>query len=579
VPDPVVILEARVTAALVPLGPEAQEVGPQVRRSKQADYQINAAFEAAKRLKRNPRDLAGELVAHLDLDDLCASVEVAGPGYINLVLRDEVVGAQALAALSDERCGVLAAAAPERVVVDFSAPNVAKEMHVGHLRSTVIGDAIARLLEFLGHTVIRQNHLGDWGTPFGMLIEHLRDLGEDEAARELSVGDLDAFYREARKKFDADEVFAERARRQVVALQAGDSDSARLWQLLVDESKRYFSTVYGTLGVTLGDADYAGESTYNHLLDDVVEELIEKGLAVEDQGALCVFPPGMLGREGEPQPVIVRKSDGGYGYAATDLAAIRHRLLDLEATWLLYVVGAPQADHLLAIFKIAEMAGWLQPPARAEHVPFGNVLGSDGKIFRTRAGDTVKLADLLTEAEARALEVVRQKNPDLPEDEKETVAHAIGTGAVKYADLSSDRVKDYTFDWDRMLALNGNTAPYLQYAHARIRSILRRAEQEGIPVQPPAALLLDLPAERALALELLRFDTAVRDAAATAQPHRLCTHLYDVASTFTTFYEVSPVLQAASDELRSSRLALCLLTARVLATGLGLLGIAAPDRI
>ena len=311
----------------------------------------------------------------------------------------------------------------------------------------------------------------------------------------------------------------------------------------------------------------------------MVEELVEKGLAVEDQGALCVFPPGMLGREGEPQPVIVRKSDGGYGYAATDLAAIRHRLLDLDATWLLYVVGAPQADHLLAIFKIAEMAGWLEPPARAEHVPFGNVLGADGKIFRTRSGATVKLADLLTEAEARALDVVRQKNPDLPEDEKEAVAHAIGTGAVKYADLSSDRVKDYTFDWDRMLALNGNTAPYLQYAHARIRSILRKAEAEGLAVDPPASLVLDQPVERALALELLFFDTAVRDAAHTSQPHRLCTQLYEIASTFTTFYEASPVLKAETDALRASRLALCLLTARVLATGLGLLGIDAPDRI
>jgi arginyl-tRNA synthetase len=577
--DPAVLLEPRVEAALAALGPEAVAIGPQLRRSKVADYQINAAFEVAKQAKRNPRELAAELVAHLDVGDLCETVEVAGPGYVNLVLRTEVLSSGVRQALADERVGVRATDAPERVVVDYSAPNVAKEMHVGHLRSTVIGDALARLLEFLGHEVIRQNHLGDWGTPFGMLIEHLRDLGEAEAARELSVGDLDGFYQEARKKFDADADFAERARRQVVALQAGDSDSLRLWRLLVDESKRYFSSVYEELGVTLAEDDYAGESSYNELLRPVVDELVAEGLAVEDQGALCVFPPGFVGREGEPQPVIVRKSDGGFGYAATDLAAIRHRLVDLQATWLLYVVGAPQAHHLEAIFTIARIAGWLVPPARAEHVPFGNVLGADGKMFRSRAGDTVKLSELLAEAVARALVVVQEKNPDLPDDEKEQVAHAIGMGAVKYADLSSDRVKDYVFDWDRMLALNGNTAPYLQYAHARIRSILRRAEAEGLSLAVPDQVLLDEAAERDLALELLVFDGAVRAAAETVQPHRLTTYLYDVASRFTSFYEACPVLQADSDEVRASRLALCQLTARVLSTGLGLLGIDTPERI
>jgi arginyl-tRNA synthetase len=577
--DPAHLLEPRVAAALAALGPEAEAVGPQIRRSKLADYQINAAFETAKRQGRNPRELATELVAHLDLDDLCETVEVAGPGYVNLTLRTDLIGAEALASLGDERLGVQPVAAPERVVVDYSAPNVAKEMHVGHLRSTVIGDALARLLSFVGHDVVRQNHLGDWGTPFGMLVEHLRDLGEAEAARELSVGDLDGFYREARKKFDADETFADRSRRQVVALQAGDSDSIRLWHLLVDESKRYFSSVYDALDVTLGPDDYAGESTYNDLLDDVVEELIQKGLAVEDQGALCVFPPGLVGREGEPQPLIIRKSDGGYGYAATDLAAIRQRLVDRGATWLLYVVGAPQALHLEAIFSIAGLAGWLEPPARAEHVAFGNVLGADGKMFKTRAGETVKLSDLLDEGVARALEVVREKNPDLTDDEKDVVAHAIGIGAIKYADLSSDRIKDYVFDWDRMLALNGNTAPYLQYAHARIRSILRRAEAEGIAVDAPDQLRLDETAERDLALELLLLDSVVHGAAEQTQPHRLCTYLYDVATRFTAFYESCPVLKAEDPAVRASRLALCRLTAGVLATGLGLLGIEAPERI
>jgi arginyl-tRNA synthetase len=579
VTDPVVLLEARVAAALGSLGPEAVAVGPQVRRSKVADYQVNAAFEAAKRLGRNPRELAAELLGQLDLGDLCSSVEVAGPGYVNLVLRADLLSAGVIGALDDERDGVRPAETAERVVVDYSAPNVAKEMHVGHLRSTVIGDALARLLEFLGHAVIRQNHLGDWGTPFGMLIEHLLDVGETEAAHELSIGDLNGFYQHAREKFDDDPAFADRARARVVSLQAGDPTSLRLWGLLVDESKRYFTAVYDALDVTLTDGDYAGESSYNAALNAVVDELVTKGLAVEDQGALCVFPPDMLGREGEPQPVIVRKTDGGFGYAATDLAAIRHRLTELDATWLLYVVGAPQANHLEAVIKVAVMAGWLAPPARAEHVAFGNVLGADGKMFRTRAGETVKLGELLDEAASRALAVVQQKNPDLPDAEKQAVAHAIGIGAVKYADLSSDRVKDYVFDWDRMLALNGNTAPYLQYAHARIRSILRRAAADGIDLATPAAISLDEPAERSLALQLLVFDTAVRSSAETAQPHRLCTYLYELASDYTTFYEACPVLRADSDEVRASRLALCRLTARVLERGLGLLGIDAPERI
>jgi len=578
VTDPLVALEARVAGALGALGPEAVEVGPQIRRSKVADYQINAAFETAKQLKRNPRELATELVAHLDLADVCETVEVAGPGYINLTLRPAFLAAQLLTALDDERVGIRPAVAPETVVIDYSAPNVAKEMHVGHLRSTVIGDALARTLSFVGHRVIRQNHVGDWGTPFGMLIEHLLDLGEDEAAHALSIGDLNGFYQEARKKFDADETFADRSRQRVVELQGGDPTSLRLWRVLVEESKRYFTSVYELLGVTLSSDDYAGESAYNDALDTVLTELTDKGLVVTDEGAECIFPPGMVGRTGEPQPVIVRKRDGGFGYATTDLAAIRHRLLDLEATWLLYVVGAPQSDHLQAIFAIAGMAGWLTPPARAEHVAFGSVLGEDGKIFRTRAGETVRLADLLDEAVARARVVVEEKNPELPDDEKEAVARAVGIGAVKYADLSSDRVKDYTFDWDRMLALNGNTAPYLQYAHARICSILRRAEAEGVDLTPPAELVLAEPAERALAIEFLSVDGAVQLAAERAQPHRLCTQLYDVASAYTAFYEACPVLKAEG-EVRASRLALCRLSASVLRTGLGLLGIDAPERV
>ena len=564
----------RVRAALATLGPDAAGADPSVRPSKVADYQVNAAFELAKRLGRNPREVAAELVEALDVADVCSSVEVAGPGYVNLVLSDEHIAAEVVALLADDRLGVRAAAHPETVVVDYSAPNVAKEMHVGHLRSTVIGDAVVRLLASLGHTTIRQNHLGDWGTPFGMLIEHIADIGEDEAAHELSIGDLDGFYRAARQKFDADPAFAERSRARVVELQAGDPRTLELWRLLVAESTSYFSSVYEKLGVTLTADDYAGESSYNDGLAPVVDELREKGLLVTDAGAECVFPPGFVGREGEPQPVIVRKSDGGYGYAATDLAAIRHRLVDLGATWVLYVVGAPQATHLAQIFAVAEMAGWLAPPARAEHVAFGSVLGSDGKIFRTREGGTVKLADLLDDAVARAAALVAEKSTDLDAEEQATVARSIGIGAVKYADLSSDRIKDYTFDWERMLALTGNTAPYLQYAHARIRSILRNA---GDP-PPTEVLALTEPAERDLALAVLGFDGAVHAAAERLAPHRLCTYLFDLASTFTTFYEACPVLR--SDEpVRSSRLTLCRATAEVLATGLGMLGIDAPQRI
>ncbi len=573
--DPGVLLSDRVRAALATMGPEAAGADPSVRPSKVADYQVNAAFELAKAMKRNPREVAAELVAALELDDLCSGVEVAGPGYINLTLRDDHIAAEVLAVLGDERLGVRPATAPERVVVDYSAPNVAKEMHVGHLRSTVIGDAVVRLLGNLGHTTIRQNHLGDWGTPFGMLIEHIGDIGEEEAANELSIGDLDTFYRAARVKFDADPAFAERARARVVELQAGDTQSLELWRLLVAESTRYFSSVYERLGVTLSNDDYAGESHYNDALAEVVDELRDKGLLVTDAGAECVFPPGFLGREGEPQPVIVRKTDGGYGYAATDLAAIRHRLVDLDATWILYVVGAPQATHLQQIFAIAGMAGWMVPPARAEHVAFGSVLGPDGKVFRTREGGTVKLSDLLDDAVARAAAVVAEKSPHLSDEEQASVARAVGIGAVKYADLSSDRIKDYTFDWDRMLALTGNTAPYLQYAHARIRSILRNAGDPPPSTEPP---VLTEAAERDLALSILAFDGAVHAAADRLHPHRLCTYLFDLASTFTTFYESCPVLK--SDEpVRSSRLTLCRATAEVLSSGLGLLGIDAPQRI
>lgn len=576
--DPQVVLEHRFADALAALGPDAAGADPVVRPSQRADYQVNGAMALGKKLGRNPREVAEQLVATVDLDGVAGRIEIAGPGFINIDLADDFL----VRCLDDLRLpmrGVRPVSTPETVVIDYSAPNVAKEMHVGHLRSTVIGDALARILEFVGDTVIRHNHLGDWGTPFGMLIEHLLDLGEEEAAAELSVGDLNAFYQDARKKFDTDPDFAERARARVVQLQAGDPETLAKWRLLVEQSEAYFSRIYQRLGVTLTDDDYKGESAYNDQLAKIVDELRAKGLLVTDQGAQCVFPPGFEGRDGEPLPIIVQKSDGGFGYAATDLAAIRHRILGLGATWVIYVVGAPQAEHLAMVFEVARMAGWLVPPARAEHVAFGSILGPDGKIFRTRSGESIKLADLLDEAEARALEVVREKSPELSDAEHQEIAHAVGIGAIKYADLSSDRVNDYVFDWDRMLSFTGNTAPYLQGAHARVRSIFRKADLPEPADDDPVQVVISHPAERALVRQLLMFDAAVQSVLESLKPHRLCTYLFELAQAFATFYEECPVLRAETDQLRRSRLDLADLTARVLETGLALLGIPAPDRI
>ncbi|WP_437997525.1 arginine--tRNA ligase [Sorangium sp. So ce185] len=575
--DPVHVLsrafQEAITAAF---GAEHAGADPSLRRSSHADYQANAAMALGKRLGRPPREVAAAIVGALQLGGICRKVEIAGPGFVNLTLEDAYLTRELADTASGGRLGIAPAAQPETVIVDYSGPNAAKEMHVGHLRSTIIGDALARVLEALGHRVIRQNHLGDWGTPFGMLIEHMLDLGEAAASQELSVGDLDAFYRQARAKFDGDPAFAERSRRRVVRLQGGDEQTLGLWRQLVRESTRYFESVYRRLGVTLTEADFAGESFYNPMLLDVLAELGEKGLARESEGALCVFPAGFTGKGGEPLPLIVRKQDGGYGYATTDLAAIRHRLTTVGAQRLIYVVGAPQSQHFAMVFATAREAGWLRSPARAEHVAFGSVLGADKKMFKTRSGDTVKLSDLLDEAVERATKVVREKNPELDAEAAGAVARAVGVGAVKYADLSSDRIKDYVFDWDRMLAFEGNTAPYLMYAHARIRSIFRKA---GVESPRGVGITVGEPAERALALELLRFGAVLEDVAATLEPHRLCGYLFELAGSFTTFYERCPVLRAESEEVRRSRLALCDLTAEVLAKGLGLLGIEAPERM
>jgi arginyl-tRNA synthetase len=550
-------------------------VDPVLRRSQHADFQADGALALARTLGRPPREIAAAVLEAVDLAGLVESADVSGPGFINIRMADSALEDMLAAVSADERLAIPAAGAPETVLIDYSAPNVAKEMHVGHLRSTVIGDAAARLLTWLGHDVRRANHVGDWGTPFGMLIEHLLDLGETEAAHELSVGDLNDFYRGARVKFDTDDSFADRARRRVVLLQSGDDTTLRLWRLLVEESEKYFLAVYDRLGVTLTRDDFCGEAFYNDMLAPVVDELGRLGLLSESDGALCVFPHGFIGRDGVPHPIIVRKRDGGYGYGATDLAAIRYRTQDLKATRLLYVVGAPQHQHLEMVYQTAREAGWLVEPARATHVGFGQVLGPDGKKLASRAGGTIKLADLLDVAVARSGALVREKNPDLDAETQAEVAQAVGIGAIKYVDLSSDRGRDYVFNWDTMLSFTGDTGAYLQYTYARIQSIFRKG---NVTPSRGVAIHLGEPAERALALELLAFPEVIEEVAETLLFHKLTGYLQAVAGAYTDFYESCPVLKAP-DNLRASRLALCDLTGRTINQGLGLLGIITPDRM
>jgi arginyl-tRNA synthetase len=537
-----VLLADRLSAALSVVA--GRPVDPVVRVSQHADFQSNAVLGLARQLGRPPREVAAEVAAAADLSGL-AAVEISGPGYLNLTVDDGFLASSV--ALPTKPVP----SAGERIVLDYSGPNVAKEMHVGNLRSTIIGDALARILEWQGHEIIRVNHLGDWGTQFGMLIEYLVETG---AGAGHSLGDLTRLYREARVRFDADADFQRRARLRVVALQGGDPLSRDLWRRLVAQSEEAFMGAYDRLGVTLEPGDFVGESFYQDQLPSVLDELDAKGLLVESDGALCAFPPGFAGREGEPLPLLVRKSDGGFGYAATDLAAVRHRVRELKADRLIYVVGAPQRIHFAMVFAVARMAGWLTPEVRAEHVDFGSILGTDGKMLRTRAGDSVKLSGLLDEADARAS------------------SHEIGIAAIKYADLSSDRRSDYVFDWDRMLASTGNTGPYLQYAYARIRSMFQRAGTDA----ETGAVVVGEPAERALALALLGFEPAVLAAADRREPHRLAAYLHDLAAAFSVFYERCPVLRSAG-VTRASRLTLADRTARTLQEGLTLLGIPLPS--
>jgi arginyl-tRNA synthetase len=580
--DPQQVLAQRVHDAIVAsFGPDFGDADPLIRPSSFADFQANVALPLGKRLGRPPREVAAELASRLDVSDVCEPPEVSGPGFINFRLRDEWIAGQASRMLDDPRLGLEPVAGPQTVVVEYSSPNIAKEMHVGHLRTTIVGDAIARVLEFAGHHVIRDNHVGDWGTPFGMLIEHLLDVGEDSPDAALLRTDPNAFYQGARHKFDADPVFAERARKRVVDLQGGDPDTLRLWQELVDMSKDYLHRIYGRLLVTLTDADIRGESFYNDLLADTAARLEDEGLAVYSDGALCVFPPGFTGREGRPLPVIIRKRDGGYNYSTTDLATIRYRVDVLHCDRAIYVVGSDQTLHFQMVFAVAREAGWIPPQARFEHAQIGLVSAPDGGRLRTRSGDNVQLGDLLQEAVDRAHVVLAElEAPSRFEPgEVAAIAEAVGIGAVKYADLSTARESAYVFDWDRMISFRGNTGPYLQYATARIRSIFRRAGGDADPALRGSRVAVTAAPERALALRLLDFGAIVTGVGETAEPHRLCAYLFDVASLFTAFYEECPVLKAEPESLRAARLALCALTLSVLSTGLSLLGVPVPDRM
>jgi arginyl-tRNA synthetase len=556
-------------------GPDYAEADPVIRPSQFADFQANVALSLARRLGKPPREVADALAARLAGTDVCERAQVSGPGFINLTLRDSWIAGQASSELGDPRLGIPQAEHPQRIVVDYSAPNIAKEMHVGHLRSTGVGDAIVRVLECLGHQVIRANHIGDWGTGFGMLLEYLHEVGEAAAHEQLAAGEINAFYRAAKARFDADAAFADAARQRVVSLQAGDADTLRLWRIFTDNTGLHINSVYARLQITLTDADLAPESFYNPMLASVCEELQDSGVAVISDGALCAFPPGFTGREGAPLPVILRKSDGGYGYGATDMAAIRYRIRDLRADRLIYVVGSEQALHLSMVFAVARQAGWLTDAVRAEHAAIGLITGADGKRLRSRSGDAVGLNELIDEAVERAEKVIADRYDDPVQ--RRQIAAAVGIGALKYGDLSVARDSSYALDFDRILGLTGNTGPYLQYATARIRSIFEKAGLD--PDDAAGPVRLTEAAERALALQLLGFGAAVASVADEAEPHKLAAFLFETASAFTAFYEHCPVLKAADEQVRASRLALSALTMRVLTTGLGLLGVPVPQRM
>ena len=533
------------------------------------DYQSNAAMGLAKRLsketgqKANPRQIAEQIIAQLDLAAIAQQTSIAGPGFINIRLAPAFLADSLNTIRGDDRLGVERAAAVQRVVVDYSGPNIAKEMHVGHLRSTIIGDAISRVLDFEGHEVIRQNHIGDWGTQFGMLIQFM----VEQATRIGTLSDLEGFYRSAKERFDADPNFAAHARDVVIRLQAGDEHVNNLWQIICIESRNHYQAIYERLGVKLLPKDERGESAYNADLPAVVQELLEKNIAEKSEGAIVVKTPGF------EAPLMIEKTGGGYLYATTDLAAIRFRTGTLQAQRIIYTHDSRQAQHFAQVFAAAKRAGWAEGVS-LEFAPFGTMLGDDGKPFKTRSGGTVKLKELLDEAEQRAFDLVSAKNPEFPAEQRRSIAHAVGIGAVKYSDLAKDRISDYVFSWDKMLAMDGNTAPYLQYAYARIRSIFRKAGDRAAT----GPIAIESPFEAALARHILRLGEVIEQVDRELKPHILCTYLYELAVHFSAFYENCPVLQSA-EPARSSRLSLCAVTSDTMALGLNLLGIDHPDQL
>ena len=558
------LLAQRLEAALQAAGADGAPaiVGP-ATRPEFGDYQANGAMAAAKRLGLKPRDLAARLVDTADLSGIAAKCEVTGPGFISLSVADDCL-AGALAGGQIDSVG-----ADERVVIDYSHPNLAKEMQVHHLRSTIIGDAMARVMEALGYEVVRQNHVGDWGTGFGRLVAHLNDTGEDSEA----LADLERFYTEASDRFENDPAFADRARRVVVDLQGGDPETLARWQRYIDISMSHCQAVYDRLGVSLRPEHIRGESAYNDDLDGIVDDLTAKDLLEESDGALCAFLPELKGKDGKITPIIVRKSDGGYLYHSTDLAAVRHRTRALRARRVLYIVDARQSLHFRQLFALAERASYAAD-ASLEHHPFGMMLAADGRPFKTRVGGGARLLDLLDEATTRARSLVESKNPELDAEAMDRVARAVGIGAVKYADLSKNRTGDYLFDWDAMMSFDGNTAPYLQYAYARIQSLFARGGVD--PDALTGTPTIRAPQEHALALQLVRFQETLEQVAATVMPHHLCSYLHDLAAAFMRFYEHCPVLDS---DARNDRLLLCRHTAETLSTGLDLLGIETLERM
>ena len=584
VKDAIARLRSALETALVKaFGPELVGTDPMLvpaSNPKFGDYQANVALSLAKQWGKPPREVASAIVAALAIEDFCDSPTIAGPGFINLTLKADYLLGQLRSSQGSDRLGIDPVAQPQRILVDFSSPNIAKEMHVGHLRSTIIGDVLARVLEFLGHDVLRLNHVGDWGTQFGMLITHLREVAPEALtnANAIDLGDLVAFYQKAKKRFDEDEDFKERSRQEVVRLQGGDPDSRRAWQLLCDQSRREFQKIYDLLDIQLTER---GESFYNPLLSEVVSALETAGLLVEDAGARCVFLDGFVNKDGNPLPLIVQKSDGGYNYATTDLAAIRYRTTQDRADRIIYVTDSGQANHFAQVFQVAERAGWVPAGVELVHVPFGLVLGEDGKKLKTRSGDTPKLKDLLAEAIDRSRADVEQRLQSEERSETpefiEQVAQIVGLSAVKYADLSQNRTSSYAFSYDKMLALQGNTAPYMLYAYARIQSISRKGEIDFQNLDS-AELILSDESEWALLKHLLRLDEVLEAIAAELMPNRLCEYLFELSKKFNKFYDRCPVLNATEPD-RTSRLVLCDATARTLKLGLNLLGIAVLDRI